>query len=270
MSQRAPEGTFRLNFCMLRRDGAGQDRTVWDRAAARRLEEITAELAETGVLALFERLVAETWRYNCQRYEPAEAGDTPRSLGVTASENLRVRVLREINDLTSGWAERGVLATSPDNALRVHARGVDVRQMKAPGSEVRLPRWEEFNWTSESESRFSSAEANTRAYGIPPAPAGQEVIPGLLPPGDPSVLRHVLLVWSGEIETGYTAGWLGLPVIGEHPWLAVQELWWHEGGLARPVRGVRGTTSSPETFAERPQPVPLIFLKPRSEGAGQP
>jgi hypothetical protein len=243
--------------------------TVWDQPAVDRLEVIAADLQAVGVLDLFERLVARTWRYNCQRYEPAEAGDTPRSLGVTASENLRVQVLREVMAPTSAWAERGVVATAPENSLLVQACGVNLRQMKAPASPSRFPAWQEFTWSRESETRLSSAEANTRTYGAEGVPPGQEVLPGILPSGDPAALRHVLLVWSGDVETGRTAAWLGLPVLGDYPWLAVRRLWWHEDGVSLLDRAGHRASPSPESFADRPQPVPRIALKPRAGEAGR-
>ncbi len=237
-----------------------------------RLEVMAAELTGVGVVGLFERLIADVWRVNCQRYEPSEIGDTPRSLGVTASENLRVRLLREVGGTSSEWRARGVKAGAPDNSLLLAACGYEVRQMKAPQTDTRIPGWSSFDWASESDARYRCAEANSAVYrsegfGV----GGQGILPILAPVSVAGTLTNALVVWSGRIETGETAGWLGLPILGDEPWLAVKRLWWHDfgagEGLPRPVgdegRGYGG-------FDEQPEPMPKVVLKPQREERKRP
>ncbi len=53
--------------------------TGWDGAALARLEAVAADLRAAGVVDLLEERVSRVWRYNVDRYEPTEIGDTPRA-----------------------------------------------------------------------------------------------------------------------------------------------------------------------------------------------
>ena len=72
------------------------------------------------------------------------------------------------------------------------------------------------------------------------------------------------LVWSGEVPTGLTAGWLGLPCEGERSWLAVRRLWWDEtgGSVTEGGRQLAGPRT-PDAYDTRPVPSAPVQLKPR-------
>ncbi len=35
----------------------------------------------------------------------------------------------------------------------------------------------------------------------------------------------VFLIWAAELTSTRTLGWLGLPTLGDHPWMGVIDLW---------------------------------------------
>src|ERR1022692_3884140 len=97
----------------------------WDAASQERLGDIVAGLRAEGVVDMIERIVARVWKANVDRFEPRELGDTNRSLGITASENIRTLVIRE--SWTAGnpaCLGESVHVTAPSDSLLVRGAGV--------------------------------------------------------------------------------------------------------------------------------------------------
>ncbi len=245
--------------------------TLWEQAAQDRLQDIVAVLRTEAVLDMFERIIARMWKINVDRFEPSEAGDTNRSLGITASENIRTLVLRESFDASNPpGLGAGVKVTAPNDSLLVEVAGVRLHVMKsAPSLSLAEPQWDlDFNWVGESDVRKTAATANTACVGAYLA------VPGGLFEDEPpeadgaSRLREVFLVWTGGSNSPFTGGWVGLPVTGERPWLAVRNVWWHKPGqLAPGSREGDGTTA--DTCSARDVPSPAVRLRQRPRTAEQ-
>lgn len=245
----------------------------WDVAATARLQDIVELLRSTRVVDVLERTVALVWRANTARYEPGDLGDTARSLGVTAAENIRELVLRERwSPGMNGDLGRDVHVTAPNDSLLIESSGVSLRVMKAPSMiTLARPNWLGFSWANESDVRKAAARNNRVGYNPYLIGTGTLFDDSLPVDGDPSTLREVLLVWAGGSASPFTGGWLGLPILSEdRPWLAVQKLWWHEVDGHGSRRG-RGGDTDPDldTFERRPLPQPEVRLKPKPKTAEQ-
>ncbi len=94
--------------------------TPWEAAARERLDDIVAIQRAAGVIDMFERIIARMWKINVDRFEPSEVGDTNRSLGITANENIRTLVVRESWDAANpAGLGIGVEVTAPNDSLLV-------------------------------------------------------------------------------------------------------------------------------------------------------
>jgi hypothetical protein len=245
--------------------------TPWERAAQHRLDDIVVALREEAVIDMFERIVARVWQINVDRFEPSEVGDTNRSLGITAAENIRTLVIRDAWSVSNpAGLGAGVKVTAPNDSLLVEFAGVRLHVMKsAPSLALAEPQWDiDFNWAGESEVRNDAATANAACPGEYLAVPGglfEDDLPGA---DSASRLREVMLVWAGGSNSPFTGGWIGLPVIGARPWLAVQNVWWHKPGtIVSDPRTSREMTA--DTFSTRNVPTPAISLKQRPSAAEQ-
>jgi hypothetical protein len=139
----------------------------------------------------------------------------------------------------------------------------------APAISLQEPGWDaDFRWAGESDVRKDAASANAACVG------NYLAVPGGLfedePPeaGAAERLREAMLVWAGGSNSPFTGGWIGLPVLGERPWLAVQNVWWHKPGSTVP--GSReGEGPAVDTFSARDVPSLAVALKQRPRTAGQ-
>ncbi len=245
--------------------------TLWELAAQERLKEIGAVLRGEAVLSMFERVVARVWKVNVDRFEPSEVGDTNRSLGITAAENIRSLIVREAWDAANPVGlGSGVKVTAPNDSLLVEVAGVRLHVMKsAPAIALTEPDWDvDFRWAGESEVRKDAATANTACVG------NYLAVPGGLFEDEPAEegaaarLREAMLVWAGGSNSPFTGGWIGLPVLGERPWLAVENVWWHKPGTSSP--GSReGEGPAADTFSARDLPSVAVALKQRPRTAEQ-
>jgi hypothetical protein len=245
----------------------------WDEAASERLRDIVEQLRTAHVIDVLEKTVSRVWRANTARYEPSDLGDTARSLGVTAAENIRELALRE------GWSPTGkgdlgqdVHVTAPNDSLLVESGGVSLRVMKAsPMVTLSEPSWEDFVWANESDVRKAAARNNRARYN--PFHVGSGTLfDGVFPvKGDPRALCDVALVWAGGSSSPDTGGWVGLPTLSaDKPWLAVQRVWWHQAdGHGAQRDRHQPTDPDLDTFERRPLPQPEIRLKPKPKTAEQ-
>lgn len=235
----------------------------WDPEVRIRLQLIVTSLRGEGVVDLLRQIVQRVWTYNVDRHSPADIGDTSRSLGIAAFENIRSLVLREVNSSPrrEGLGE-SVRVSAADNSLLVQAAGVRLRVVKAPAAIVLAePSWDsDFDWASESEVRSLAARNNHERY----VPVGvDDLFEGALPPlGAAELLQNVFLIWAGGSDSPLTAGWLGLPTLGDRPWLAVEQLWWDQPGDAgRGQWAPRHDGPNDDTFSSRSVPEPAVALK---------
>lgn len=246
----------------------------WDPAAGERLQDIVGQLRAAGVIDVLEKTIAYVWRANVARYEPSDLGDTARALGVTATENIRELMLRERWSPTrSGTLGQDVHVTAPNDSLLIVSAGVSIRSKKA-SSMVTLaePKWNDFEWTNESDVRKAAARNNRARYN--PLQIGSGTLfDGVLPvEGDPNALCDAVLVWAGGSSEPHTGGWIGLPTLSaDRPWLAVQRVWWHQDDGGDAQREPHRPTDDPDsdTFERRPIPRPEIRVKPKPKTAGQ-
>ncbi|MHC1560317.1 hypothetical protein ACR9E3_15285 [Actinomycetospora sp. C-140] len=192
-----------------------------DEQVADWLDDVLVRLRASGLADLLERTVARVWEHNVDRYDPAVAGDTAMSLGITAAENIRTLLLRE--DART-WAARDVVIALEEHALVLHVESLEVLVMKFPGS------WDATRWEVASDVRRRAAQDNAASYepDLDHQP-GQTWLLGV-GDDDPAELRHLVLAWTGDPLTATTSGWLAVPYAGPPgttPWLAVTPVWRH-------------------------------------------
>jgi hypothetical protein len=202
---------------------------MWDPGATAWLREVRDRWRALGVLGLLEDAVAAVWEHNVARHDPAVAGDTALTLGLTSSENLRTRLLA----VAPEWAGRGVRIGAPRNSLVVEHEHVALHAMKAPPGHGPAPNFAALRW--DGALRVAAAAENGTGY-VPVG--GQLALDGLpVPRRAPEAsagLRHVVLVWTGDRDTVTTSGWLAVPwegALGADPpaaaWLAALPVWSH-------------------------------------------
>lgn len=244
--------------------------TNWDPNARHRLRDIADELRSYGLIDLLHQTVGEVWRYNVDRYAPGEIGDTSRSLGVTATENVRTLTLRRLGPGRDESLDTRLRASGADNSLLINVPGgVRLRVMKGAAAEqLAEPAWEQWEWSS--EVRLDAARSNHQNY----IPVGvDDLLHGTVPPeGVASLLGEVFLVWAGGARQPQTAGWLGFPTLDVVPWLAVEPLWWDKpDDIGRTDSTVGPTTDDGgDTFSSRATVEPQVVLKrtqPQREAA---
>lgn len=244
----------------------------WDQAVSDRLKVIVEQLSESRVLPVLEATIARVWSANMARYEPSDLGDTPRSVGITAFENIRELTLRERwSSKSTGQLGQHVHVTAPNGSLLIESRGVRLLVKKANAMvALEEPRWSDFEWARESDVRQAAARNNAARYN--PFQIGSGTLfDGVFPAkGDPKALRDVILVWAGGSSNPDTAGWLGVPTDNpDHPWLAVQQIWWQQAGGGTQRDRNLPTNPDVDTFERRPLPQPEIRMKPKPKTAGE-
>ncbi len=251
--------------------------SLWDSAAAERLERVVADLRAAEVVEVFRDLTREVWRTNLSRYEPSELGDTVQWLGFSSWVNLSQLTFRHYAGREQGH-ESEVSAYWRDQSLLVEACDVRLQMVKSSPSSSRLPMWSSFTWSAaDSQIRRRAAQRNSAAY-LPTASdqdgraptLGQGNEPTLWgAPSDLAELRDVMLVWSGDPTNGLTAGWLGFPSIGVPPWFAIAPLWWDEHDERSDASSCPISPDDKGTFSDRPEPALNLGLRKGStEQAG--
>lgn len=223
----------------------------------------------TGLTEAWHALVRDVYKSNLDRYEPAELGDSARTLGWLCSENLRTRAVRRFRHdddepAERHWAIDGLQVTTPQNALTFVVGQARVIAMKVPFSEGRSPRWDR-NWAWEQDSQIRQEVAAENSHMLQYRSPAMGTTPLFPHPGTPGTVSSFLLLWAGEKETPLTAGWLAVPVLGETPFIAREPLWWDDQPSTQittqdtPDRGPR--------FDQRPATTPAVTLKPQRDRA---
>lgn len=242
-------------------------------AATQALIAAKETITRAGFVEHLQALVRDVWNSCVDRYEPDELGDTPMSLGIQAVENLKTRALRRAEHDPSEpeerhWRIHGLGVSTPQNVLTIHLNQLQLVSMKATLSQGRRPDWTDIpDWHQLSQTRHALALRNSTALGGHfSTPLGQDPLFNTDPKSrgrsGGAVVRDFMWLWAGDLDTGRTAGWLAVPVLGEQPFAAIEPLWWDETSSRQ--QEVSVTPAAGPGFDQRPQAVPVIALRPRA------
>lgn len=200
----------------------------WEPTVVGWLESVRDRLADAGVLDLVRTATVITWRANRERHEPEELFDDAFTLSMLSSHNLANRLHAAVTS-DPRWASARVRARREHTTTVLQAAGFELRLVKAPHVSGRAPHFtHDFEWNS-SDARLAAAARNA---ALCPLPVRQPDLSMLFDVPRPDLgpalhqCRDVFLVWGAEIETGLTAGWLGLPTTTADRWLGVVPVWW--------------------------------------------
>lgn len=238
----------------------------WNTAGTSYLEEASESLQGVGVAGWFQRTITDVWRINTARYEPEALGDTPRAFGILSSDNIQQRTIVAARSDSPPWPRGEVQVSNPEGSLLVTACSFDLHVVKAPSTLSRVPAWEQdFSWTSKSQTRLSAAARNSARLAPALGSENQFALFDQYPRANAHLAveacRDLFVVWSGELATNLTAGWLGIPRLGASAWLAVQPLWWDKPDM-RLESSVRDGSDHPNTFGADEVPEVVVSLKP--------
>lgn len=229
------------------------------------LRDVVSQFNADGLTAALNSLTNDVWTSNVDRFEPEDLGDTPNSLGFQAYQNFTQRALRRFHHdpreaVGDHWDIPGLVVTSPRGVLTLTLGGNRVAVLKVPFAHGRKA---DFGllapWENQSDARFKMAARNSHVLG-----GYRSDVPGQdgLWENDAKtgVVHDFILAWAGEQQAGLTAGWLGVPVLGEDPFMATSRLWWDNEneateGADLPVSN--GIVTTPRV------PSPPITLKPQ-------
>lgn len=241
-------------------------------AADSALNDVVSALGASGATSLLQTLTQDVWISNVDRFEPDDLGDTPASLGFQAYQNFTQRALRRARAdsrevLEKHWAIEGFTAGAPKNVLTLSFNGNRIIVLKVPFAQGRQADFSQLAaWENQSDARARMAARNTQVLGgyVAAAPGQDALFSSHSAQG---VVHDFILAWAGEQRSGLTAGWLGVPVQGESPFLVSRRLWWDE----EKDHAIAGSTASSSTtpFDERPVAAPSVTLRPRPAGEGR-
>lgn len=229
------------------------------------LASAKADLESTGVAALLHELAQDVWASCLSRHEPEELGDTPMSLGIQAVENFKTRALRRfLHDATEPeerhWDVPGLIVSTPRNVLTLTLPGLRLLVMKTPMTDGLHPRLELLSdWGDQSEARRHAAWTNSQALSgwSPPEPGQLELLQHVAPVRP---IANFLVMWSCDPDRPLTAGRLGIPIQGVHPFAAVTELWWDDSETEAASYDRQARTDS-VAFDEQPVAAPKLSLR---------
>lgn len=214
------------------------------------LTDAIVTLGQRGVLTPLADLIRQVYRRAAERHEPA-LGDDAMSFGTTVWRNLT-------NLGAAEFAGRpGMDARIEDNSLEILAAGYILRLYSLQGgtdANVESIRWEG------SEARLGGAVENSADGQL--ALDDEEQFPhafaGLVPRK-----RHIRVAHAGDIDTGETVAYLGLPRdnrSGGSPWFEVA-LWFGQPTHAVAVRTDQAVGDTP--LHQDELPIPELDLRVR-------
>jgi hypothetical protein len=196
-----------------------------DPAVQAHLARVAALYAEAGAIEYLQNVVRQTWRANRRRWSPNGHFDDTNTLGYQTSRNVSNRIVRTIE--TSNVNPTVLLETEPGVVI-LGLAGFRLRVVKAPIESALAPDFEnDFDWSA-SATREAAARRNSNNYypfavdelafelDDDPRPKHRRQV---------DACRDVFLVWAAGLASARTAGWLGLPRMGDTPWMGVLQLW---------------------------------------------
>lgn len=210
--------------------------TAGDPAVQAHLANAGTLYAQAGVIEYLRDVVRTTWRDNLRRWSPDRYFDDWNTLGHQTSRNVTNRILKTIE--TSDASGR-VLVTPELGVAILAIADYRLRVIKAPIESGLTPDFDsDFDWST-STTRDSAARRNASHY-FPLA--SDEMMLEFENDPRPEHLRRiescrdVFLLWAADLTSDRTAGWLGLPRVGETPWLGIQDLWLDDAESAEDLR----------------------------------
>ncbi|WP_314194538.1 hypothetical protein [uncultured Arthrobacter sp.] len=248
---------------------------LWNAGGLQFLDSLADKFRESELLDWLHKTISDVWAINMARYEPAALGDTAGAFGILSAHNIRQRALKAFQEGEGAWGASRARASEPDGSLLITAEGVNLHILKAPRSGSRTPLWErDFKWDSNSLTRFNAALRNATSKPKHLSSLGQDALFDIatVDRDTRSAVRaysDVFLVWSGQESTGLTAGWLGIPVIGHSPWVAVSRPLWldetEDGISSSDPSSIQPTDSADFDALEEPKPKIRLKIKPSKE-----
>lgn len=196
-----------------------------DQAITAHLERVRALYADAGLIEFVHEVVRDTWRSNRARWSPDRHFDDANTLGYQTSRNVNNRIARTID--TSNVLPN-VLPETELGVVILRLAGLRLRVVKAPIGSGLLPDFEnDFDWST-SVTRENAARRNSNNYY--PFVSDEltfDFREDLRPKHQRQAesCRDLFLLWAAELISDRTAGWLGIPRIGDDPWMGVLDLW---------------------------------------------
>lgn len=243
----------------------------WDPDGVARLESIRDMLGEVGLTDFLREEIGAVWTANRDRHEPEELYDDSWTLASQSSRNLANRILARVQG-DDRWRSAGVSASKEHNATVLHLPGCEIRMVKAPARAGRRPGFaSDFEWSS--GARLDAATRNHAVYAAMAPMLGMASLFEVEQPDGVHPVhacRDVFAVWAGDLTSGLTAGWFGLPTTGPDRWIAVVPAWWDEpnpGSVS--TDEVTPQPDSGPSFGSGVAPTPSVTLKPQT-GKGNP
>ncbi|MBT9273558.1 hypothetical protein KMZ32_05635 [Phycicoccus sp. MAQZ13P-2] len=198
---------------------------VGDQAAREHIDGVRHLYEQAGVVRFIHEVVQEVWAANRRRWSPRRHYDDANTLGYQTSRNVSNRLLQTFDE--SAVAPY-VAAESELGVTVLAAHGYRLRVVKAAIECGLNPDFDDdFDWRP-SATRAAAAQRNSSNYL--PMPEEDWTLKFETDPR-PSRLRQVqdcrdfFLVWAAEMDSDRTAGWLGMPRSGDHPWMGIVDLW---------------------------------------------
>ncbi|MCX6395665.1 MAG: hypothetical protein NTV23_04205 [Propionibacteriales bacterium] len=198
---------------------------LWDEAALAHLESARTAYADAGVIDFLRKLVGEVWKQNRARWSPEEHFDDTNVLGYQTSRNVNNRIVATVEEASIAPGVRPEMDTG---IALLGLGGFRLRVVKSPIDRGLTPDFlSDFDWST-SATRESAARRNSSAYYPFSTPDWTLTYDGDPRPRDRrdvSFCRDLFLLWAGDLGSDRTAGWIGLPRVGDVPWMAVVALW---------------------------------------------
>jgi hypothetical protein len=196
-----------------------------DPAVQAHLSRVRDLYAGAGAIDFVQEVVRDTWQVNRERWSPERHFDDRNTLGYQTSRNVNNRIYRTME--TSNVASTVRLETEPGVSI-LGLAGFRLRVVKAPIESGLAPDLkQDFDWSG-SATRVDAARRNSNNYY--PILADELTFDFEDDPRPERLrrieaCRDVFLLWAAELTSNRTAGWLGIPQLGDLPLMGILDLW---------------------------------------------
>jgi hypothetical protein len=220
-----------------------------DPAVQVHLERTRALYDESGAIVYIQDVVTQTWRANRRRWSPTDHFDDTNTLGYQTSRNVNNRIHRTIE--TSEVAP-SVHAQTELGVVILGLGGYRLRVVKAPIESGLAPDFDvDFDWTTSATREAAARRNSNHYYPLPTEELALEFEDDPRPSDRRNLesCRDLFLLWAAELKSDRTAGWLGLPRLGDVPWMGVHKLWLDEPTPEAPTND-SGTPAGDSSHAD--------------------